>query len=137
MAGLDAPGVRSLGLVDDALLEALYSTASVTTVASRSEGFGLPALEALAHGSPLIASDATSLPEVVAGAGILVPPDHPAAWSKAILDILTDNTFSDELRARGPKRAAMFSWEASALAHFKAYQNAIDSHLDRQRGLLP
>ena len=137
VAGLNATGVRSLGLVDDSLLEALYSTASVTTVASRSEGFGLPALEALAHGSPLIASDATSLPEVVAGAGILVPPDHPAAWSKAILDILTDNTFSDELRARGPKRAAMFSWEASALAHFKAYQNAIDSHLDRQRGLLP
>lgn len=135
--GLDSPGVRSLGLVDDSLLEALYSTASITTVASRSEGFGLPALEALAHGSALIASDATSLPEVVGDAGILVPPDHPAAWSKAILDILRDDTFRDELRARGPKRAALFSWEASALGHFKTYQNAIEMRSNRDRSLRP
>lgn len=129
--GLDSPGVRSLGLVDDSLLEALYSNASITTVASRSEGFGLPALEALAHGSPLIASDATSLPEVVGDAGILVPPDHPAAWSKAILDILRDDALSDDLRERGPKRAGLFSWEASAVGHFKAYQTALEIRSNR------
>ena len=117
VSGLEEEGVLALGRVADPDLEALHRGASVATVASRSEGFGLPALEALAHGTPLIASDATSLPEVVGDAGLLVPPDHPAAWATAILDLLGDDAARAELARRGPARAARFTWSASADAH--------------------
>ena len=124
VSGLDDAGVVVLGHVDDPTLEALYRGAAETTVASRSEGFGLPALEAMAHGTALIASDATSLPEVVGDAGLLVPPDHPAAWSSAILEVVRDDPTRAELSRRGRARAATFSWEASAAAHREAYEAA-------------
>jgi glycosyltransferase involved in cell wall biosynthesis len=133
VSGLEEEGVLALGRVEDPDLEALYRGASVATVASRSEGFGLPALEALAHGTPLIASDATSLPEVVGDAGLLVPPDHPAAWATAILDLLRDDTAQAELARRGRERAARFTWSASARAHREAYE-AARADADRRRG---
>ncbi|MFM7272144.1 MAG: glycosyltransferase family 4 protein [Actinomycetes bacterium] len=125
VAGLREAGVVALGHVEDAALEGLYREAMLATVASRSEGFGLPALEAMAHGTPLIASDATSLPEVVADAGILVPPDHPAAWSRAIIDIARDDAARADLAARGRDRAATFTWAASGAAHRVAYEQAL------------
>ncbi|MFM7061349.1 MAG: glycosyltransferase, partial [Actinomycetes bacterium] len=86
----------------------------------------LPALEAMAHGTPLVASDATSLPEVVADAGILVPPDHPAAWSQAIIELARDDAARAELSRRGRARAATFTWEASGAAHRAAFEQAVE-----------
>jgi glycosyltransferase involved in cell wall biosynthesis len=134
VAGLREAGVIALGHVDDAALEGLYREATLATVASRSEGFGLPALEAMAHGTPLIASDATSLPEVVADAGVLVPPDHPAAWSRAIVDLARDDAARAELARRGRARAATFTWTASSAAHRAAYEQAIERPGPHRRG---
>jgi glycosyltransferase involved in cell wall biosynthesis len=133
VAGLREAGVIALGHVEDAALEGLYREATLATVASRSEGFGLPALEAMAHGTPLIASDATSLPEVVADAGILVPPDHPAAWSRAIIDLVRDDAARADLAARGRARAATFTWAASGAAHRAAYEQAVERPGPRRR----
>ena len=133
VAGLREAGVIALGHVADAALEGLYREATVATVASRSEGFGLPALEAMAHGTPLVASDATSLPEVVADAGILVPPDHPAAWSQAIIELARDDTARAELSRRGRARAATFTWEASGAAHRVAFEQAVERPGPRRR----
>ena len=134
VAGLREAGVIALGHVEDTALEGLYREATLATVASRSEGFGLPALEAMAHGTPLIASDATSLPEVVADAGILVPPDHPAAWSRAIIGLARDDAARAELARLGRARAATFTWTASSAAHRAAYEQAIERPGPRRRG---
>lgn len=134
VAGLRESGVVALGHVEDAALEGLYREATLATVASRSEGFGLPALEAMAHGTPLIASDATSLPEVVADAGVLIPPDHPAAWSRAIVDLVRDDTARAEFARRGRARAATFTWDASAAAHRRAFEEALERPGSRRRG---
>ena len=80
--GLDAPGIRRLGTVDEHTLDALYRRALLCAVPSRYEGFGLPALEAMARGCPVIASNATSLPEVVGAAGLLIPVGAVDAWAE-------------------------------------------------------
>jgi glycosyltransferase involved in cell wall biosynthesis len=134
VSGLREAGVVALGHVEDAALEGLYREATVATVASRSEGFGLPALEAMAHGTPLIASDATSLPEVVADAGVLIPPDHPAAWSRAIVELARDDAARADLARRGRARAATFTWEASGAAHRGAFEQAVERPGPRRRG---
>ena len=84
--GLDAPGIHRLGTVDERTLDALYRNAIACAVPSRYEGFGLPALEAMARGCPVIASNATSLPEVVGRAGMLVPVGDVEAWAHALVD---------------------------------------------------
>jgi glycosyltransferase involved in cell wall biosynthesis len=126
VSGLDAAGIVELGRVDDATLDALYRRAEICAVPSRYEGFGLPALEAMARGTAVIASDASSLPEVVADAGLLVPPGDVAAWADALIDLLDDDATRTELGARGVRRAAGFAWAASAHAHYKAYATATE-----------
>jgi glycosyltransferase involved in cell wall biosynthesis len=110
--------------VDERTLDALYQRATVCAVPSRYEGFGLPALEAMARGCPVVASDATSLPEVVGDAGLLVPPQAVDAWTDALVDLVGDATARAALSARGVARAREFTWTRSARAHVRAYQAA-------------
>ncbi len=98
---------------DDELVE-LYHGARALVLPSFLEGFGLPAVEALACGTPVVASTAGSLPEVVGDAGLYFDPDDPAGLDWALRRLLTDPALRAELAARGPARAAQFSWGRTA-----------------------
>ncbi len=122
--GLEGDGIRRLGKVDEPTLDALYRRAEVCALPSRYEGFGLPVLEAMARGCPVVASDATALTEVVGRAGRLVPPGDVPAWTTALDEVLGDPGLRADLAARGHGRAAEFSWTATATAHLEAYAAA-------------
>lgn len=113
------------GRVDDATLGALYRGAAALAVPSLSEGFGLPALEAMARGCPVVASNAGALPEVVGDAGVLVPPGDPDSLAAALDGILTDPSVAAGLSAAGRRRAATFTWAACTAAHLAAYSAAL------------
>ncbi len=97
--GLDGPAVRRLGRVDEPTLDALYRRATVCALPSCDEGFGLPALEAMARGCPVIASNTTALPEVVGDAGVLVAPGDVSAWTEALERLIDDEAARAD---RGP-----------------------------------
>jgi glycosyltransferase involved in cell wall biosynthesis len=122
---LDGPGVVAPGRIDEATLDALYRGAAVLAVPSRSEGFGLPALEAMARGCPVVASQAGALPEVVGDAGLLVAPGDPEALATALARILSDDSLAASLGAAGHRRAATFTWSACTAAHLAAYHAAL------------
>src|SRR5205823_8369390 len=122
---LDGPGVVAPGRVDEATLDALYRGAAALAVPSRSEGFGLPALEAMARGCPVVASDAGALPEVVGDAGLLVKPGDADALAGALEDLLADDALATSLGAAGHRRAATFTWAACTAAHLAAYHAAL------------
>ncbi|HEY0397239.1 MAG TPA: glycosyltransferase family 1 protein, partial [Acidimicrobiia bacterium] len=122
---LDGPGVMAPGRIDEVTLDALYRGAAVLAMPSRSEGFGLPALEAMARGCPVVASDAGALPEVVGDAGLLVPPGDPTALAAALHRVLSDESFAASLGAAGHQRAATFTWSACTAAHLAAYHAAL------------
>jgi glycosyltransferase involved in cell wall biosynthesis len=98
--------------VDD--LPALYAGAIALTLPSRFEGFGFPALEAMACGTAVIASTAGALPEIVGTAGILLSPDDAGAWSQAMLELASDGALQRRLIAAGQGRSAEFSWNSTA-----------------------
>jgi len=93
---------------------------------SRYEGFGLPALEAMSLGTPVVAGDAASLPAVVGHAGWLIDPDDTDAWGDAMLRLLHDGDERERLAAAGLERASAFSWAATARATLAAYRDAVD-----------
>ena len=105
-------------------LAGLWAIASVLAFPSRYEGFGIPVLEAMASGCPVIASNTTALPEAVGSAGLLVDPDDIAAWTAALDSVLHDAAVAADLRARGYLRAADFSIERSAAGLHEAYHRA-------------
>jgi glycosyltransferase involved in cell wall biosynthesis len=102
------------GYVPIELLPQLYGRADAYATVSLSEGFGLPPLEAMACGTPVIASKTTSLPEVVGDAGILVDPEDTQEIADALLRVATDNALRAELSQRALKRADTFSWSKAA-----------------------
>lgn len=103
-------GVRFLGPVSDAELRALYENAQMFLFPSRTEGFGLPPLEAMAFGCPVIASNAGAMPEVCKDGALLLEPDDIAAWRAAILRF-RDPTASLQNRKAAEERAAHFTWQ--------------------------
>ncbi len=106
--------VRLLGFVEDAELHALYAAATAVWFPSRYEGFGLPVIEAMACGTPVVASDASSLPEISAGAAILVSPGDPGAHVRALGDLLTDPRARVQLGEKGREVAQKYTWQSSA-----------------------
>jgi alpha-1,3-rhamnosyl/mannosyltransferase len=119
----DAPRpdrIEILGFVDD--LAALYRGADVCIVPSRSEGFGLSAVEAMACATPVVAFANSALPEVVGNGGVLVPDGDAAAMTAAVSSILSTTAHRDELRERAGARAAAFSWARCAELHAEVYR---------------
>ena len=116
--------VRRTGRIPWDDLHALYALATVVAVPSRFEGFGAPALEAMASGVPVVAADATALPWVVGDAGILVRPGDVAAWADALTGVLDSPGEHDRLRAAGLARAATFTWDRAAAALARGYRQA-------------
>jgi glycosyltransferase involved in cell wall biosynthesis len=118
--------VHFIGFVADADLPALYSAASLFVYPSLYEGFGLPALEAMACGTPVVASNRSSLPEVVGEAGLLVDPLDPEALAEAMAKVLSDPCLHQRLSTAGRLQAAKFSWNGLASQLLKLYQNLIE-----------
>jgi glycosyltransferase involved in cell wall biosynthesis len=111
--GLDTR-VRFLGFVDDVDLPALYSAAALFALPSLYEGFGIPLLEAMACGTPIVAADNSSLPEVVGDAGVLVDAHDTDALAQAMQQLLADTEQRQRLVQRGLARARRFTWQRAA-----------------------
>ncbi len=114
--------VRFLGYVPQADLPALYSAADLFVFPSLYEGFGLPALEALACGTPVVASNVSALPEVMGDAALLVHPFDVEGLAAAMERLLRDDALRADLRERGLQRAAEFSWERTARETLAVYE---------------
>jgi glycosyltransferase involved in cell wall biosynthesis len=117
--------VVALGSVSETRIHALYRGALALVYPSFYEGFGLPLVEAMATGLPVIASHAASIPEVLGGAGLLLDPNDRAAWRDAIIRVVNDEALRADLRARGLARAATFTWQRTARLTLDAYREAV------------
>ena len=115
-------GFRQIGRVTDAELQALYSSAALFAFPSLHEGFGLPVLEAMAAGAPVVASDIAAIREVAGDAAVLVPPGDAGTWAAAIEALLADGPWRAEMAEQGRRRAALFSWAATAAATLEVYR---------------
>ena len=113
-------------LPDDELVR-LYAGATAVLVPSRYEGFGLPALEAMACGAAVVASTSGALAEVVGSAGLLVSPDNPLAWKEAALSLYRDEALRQRLSEAGRERAARYSWDDCARQTLETYRRALAS----------
>ncbi len=117
--------VRCPGYVDRPTLKALYTDAVLLVMPSLDEGFGLPVLEAMTIGVPVVSSNRGALPEVLGGAGLLVDPLNALNIAETIAQLLADNTLVQRCVERGIDQAKLFTWKASAEALCIAYQKAI------------
>jgi glycosyltransferase involved in cell wall biosynthesis len=125
-AGGDVPLVTFAGPTAEPLLLALYRSALLLAYPSRYEGFGLPLLEAMACGTPVLAARTSSIPEVVGAAGQLLDPDDEAGWIAAIERVLDDAPYRDSLRAAGLRRAREFSWRRTAEETARVYRTVLN-----------
>jgi glycosyltransferase involved in cell wall biosynthesis len=116
--------VRHLGYVSDAERRALYERARLLVLPSYNEGFGLPVLEAMTVGVPVVASNRGAIPEVLGDAGPMVEPDDPDALADAMSRMLFDRPAAERAAARGFRRSRIFRWSASAEALREAYVHA-------------
>ena len=117
--------VRLLGGVPERGLVTLYRGARAFALPSLYEGFGLPALEAMACGAPTITSNAGSLPEVVGKGGITLNPHDSEGWANALERILLDPKEENRLREAGPRQAALFSWDRAAQETWELYESVM------------
>jgi alpha-1,3-rhamnosyl/mannosyltransferase len=117
--------LRLLGYVEDELIPPLYAGAAAFCYPSRYEGFGLPALEAMASGVPVLTSNRTSLPEVVGDAGIMVDPDDVDGMRERLRELLEDRAYAENLGRLGLARAQTFSWDRCARETFSVYQQVM------------
>ncbi|MBP6787006.1 MAG: glycosyltransferase family 4 protein [Candidatus Promineofilum sp.] len=114
--------VRWIGYVDEADKPLLYRGAEVFAFPSRHEGFGLPPLEAMACGTPVVVGDSGSLPEVIGPAGFAIDPDDARGMAGAIIALVMDEQQAAELRRAGPQQAAQFTWERTARETLDVYK---------------
>jgi alpha-1,3-rhamnosyl/mannosyltransferase len=119
---LAGQGVLHRTETDDEMLAGLMSAATLFVLPSLAEGFGLPVLEAMACGCPVVASNTTSLPEVAGDAAVLVDPHNTDALAEALRAILQDEPLRRGLRAKGLVRAGQFSWERTARETLAVYR---------------
>jgi glycosyltransferase involved in cell wall biosynthesis len=143
LAGPETPGVhgaaeireevRRLGLndvtiltghIDDAHMPGLYANARLLVMPSFYEGFGFPVLESMAAGTPVIASNVTSLPEIVGDAARLFEPRDVEALAKAMHEILSDPVAAATLREKGSAQVKPFTWERTARETVRIYERA-------------
>jgi glycosyltransferase involved in cell wall biosynthesis len=129
--------VRLLGYVPEETLAVMYRLASVFVFPSLYEGFGLPPLEAMASGTPVVISNVSSLPEVAGDAAVLVDPHDPAAIADGIHNVLTDPALRAALRAKGLARARQFSWETSVRRVREIYREVADMSAPARASLSP
>ena len=111
------------GHVPDEYIAGLYAHASLLVMPSLYEGFGFPVLESMAVGTPVVASDNSSLPEVAGDAAILVSPLDENALANAIADVIENRAIARELRAKGLTRARQFSWQRAAEETLAVYRS--------------
>lgn len=123
-----------LGEVGDEVLSSLYQGAIAMVHPSRIEGFGLTVLEALACGLPTVTSDLAALREVAGDAALFVPAGDPDALAAGLERIVTDEALRATLAARGPSRAAEFTWVRTAATTIEGYRRALDRWTARRRG---
>jgi glycosyltransferase involved in cell wall biosynthesis len=117
--------VQFLGFVEDANLPLLYRRADCFVYPSIYEGFGMPILEAMACGTPVITSNCSSMPEVAGDAALLVDPLDVEALATKMLELAADKDLHASLRARGIERAGRFSWEKTARETMAVYERTI------------
>jgi glycosyltransferase involved in cell wall biosynthesis len=117
--------IRILGSVSLQELVDLYSAAEAFLYPTYYEGFGLPVLEAMACGLPVVASSRSSVPEVVGDAGLLAEPDDHDGFAGAVLRVLGDSGLRQRCRSRGLERASRFTWEATARGTVEVYREAL------------
>jgi glycosyltransferase involved in cell wall biosynthesis len=118
--------VKHIGYVDAAHRRALFEGARLLVQPSFDEGFGMPVLEAMTLGVPVVAADRGALPEVLGDAGLLVDPEAPEALAAAIDRLLDDDAFAATCVSKGVTRARQFSWDAMARGVYDAYRQAIE-----------
>ncbi|MCU0227047.1 MAG: glycosyltransferase family 4 protein [Bryobacterales bacterium] len=118
-------GLRNLGMAPDTALAPLYANALATMYPSVYEGFGLPVLEAMQCGSPVVVGDCPALRELATGAAILLPPDRVPDWRDAMQRVVQDAELRSTLRTRSLQRSAAFSWRSTAERTRLVYQEAI------------
>ena len=121
-----APDVRFLEGVADQALHSLMTAASLFVYPSLEEGFGLPPLKAMACGTPVVASNTSSLPEVLGDAALLVPPADAQAIAEAMAAVLTTPSLAADLSERGLARSRQFSWEATARQTLEVYETVLE-----------
>jgi len=119
--------VRFLGFVPIEVLRIFYDEAKIFVFPSLYEGFGLPPLEAMAHGTPVVTSNVSSLPEVVGSAAVLVNPENVFEIMRALHRVLTDQALRDRLKERGYQQTAKFSWETSVRRILETYHQVADA----------
>jgi len=115
--------IRLTGFVSDEELGGWYSGADLLAFPSYYEGFGLPAIEAMNCGTPVLSSDNSVFPEVVGDAGVMIRAEDVDLWAETMRDILRDESRRSELRQRGFERAAMYSWDRTARQTYEVYQD--------------
>lgn len=120
-----ADRVRILGRVDDVALSTLYRHAACLAMPSLYEGFGLPLLEAMAQGTPVLTSHTSSMPEVAGDAGLLVDPLSTESMADGLLQLLTDSAHREMLAGRAASQAARFSWDRAALETWTVFEEAV------------
>jgi glycosyltransferase involved in cell wall biosynthesis len=123
--------VRFLGFVPIEVLRIFYDEAKVFVFPSLYEGFGLPPLEAMAHGTPVVTSNVSSLPEVVGQAAVLVNPENVFDIMRALRRVLTDAELRERMKERGYEQVAKFSWETSVRRILEVYRQVVEG--DRVR----
>lgn len=124
----DSPWMQTLGFVSDADLGALYRNAAALVMPSTYEGFGLPVLEAMRLGTPVICARSSSLPEVAGEAALWVEPDDAADLASAISRVLSDEPLRGRLAASSLRRSEAFSWDDTARRTLSAFDEALELH---------
>lgn len=114
--------VRFLGFVPIDVLRIFYDQAKIFVFPSLYEGFGLPPLEAMAHATPVVTSNTSSIPEVVGNAAVMVNPENIFEIMRALHRVLVDQSLRDKLKARGLEQAAKFSWDSSVRRMMEIYR---------------